>query len=209
MRVVATGAVLGVCLAVGLGAGLCVGQVIMNTASTAAEGYQRGAAGVIQAQGERNLSNSQAAINMTDARSNQIDNQVKSVNAFWETRGIYEQHKQEQQYQITQRRSAYLARNGLQSLSPDQFDRTTGAITWPRSLQLPEYDEFRKTLDELFKERAEYGALTGPQYMQATNATRDWRAAITAQRDELPGPVMSQMLRFILQVNRELDDNLS
>jgi hypothetical protein len=49
-------------------------QVIWDGASTAAEGYQRGLSGVISAQGQRNVSNSQAAINLTDARSSQIDN---------------------------------------------------------------------------------------------------------------------------------------
>ncbi|QDU88011.1 hypothetical protein Pla175_13800 [Pirellulimonas nuda] len=196
-------------LGLSLVASFATSQVIMNQASTAAEGYQRGVAGVIQAQGERNLSNSQAAINMTDARSAHIDNQVKSVNAFWETRGIYEQHKQEEQYQMTQRRSAYLARNGLQSLTPQEFDRSTGAIAWPKILEQPAYDEYRKKLDELFKDRASNGALTGSQYMEATTATKEWRAAITAQKDQYPGPILSDMLRFILKVNRELDDNLS
>jgi hypothetical protein len=32
--------------------------------------------------------------------------------------------------------------------------------------------------------------------MQATAANKDWR------------PILSQMIRFILKVNRELDDNL-
>ena len=74
----------GTCLIVMLvlGSTAAVGQVIYNSASTAAEGYQRGLSGVISAQGQRNVSNSQAAINLTDARSNQIDNQLKSVNAF-------------------------------------------------------------------------------------------------------------------------------
>ncbi len=188
---------------------LAIGQVIYNSASTAAEGYQRGAASVIQAQGERNLSNSQAAINMTDARSAQIDNQVKSVNAFWQTRDIYEQHQQQEKYEISQRRSAYLARNGLQSLTPQEFDRSTGAINWPKVLEQPKYDEYRNKIDELFKERATSGFLTGQQYLEATTATRAWRAAITAQKDEFPGPILSDMLRFILKVNRELDENLS
>ena len=60
-----------------------VGQVIYNSASTAAEGYANGVSNIISAQGQRNLSNSQAAINLEQARSANIDNQVKSVNAYW------------------------------------------------------------------------------------------------------------------------------
>src|SRR3954468_6245046 len=71
-------------------------QVIYNSASTAAEGPANGLSHVIQAQGQRNLSDSQAAINLTQARSSQIDNQVKSVNAFWEKNAIYSEHQQQQ-----------------------------------------------------------------------------------------------------------------
>jgi hypothetical protein len=184
-------------------------QVIYNSASTAAEGYQRGMADVIQAQGDRNLSNSQAAINLTDARSRQIDNQVKSVNAFWEKKDIYDQRQQQEFARIGAKRSAYLERHGLGYLTPQDFDRTTGAITWPRVLEQKDYDQYRNTLDQLFKERAYNGALTGDQYMQATAASKDWRAMLSKQKDVYPAPILSQMIRFILKLNRELDDNLS
>src|SRR3990170_6047118 len=103
-----------VILLVVLGSSAAWAQVIYNNASTAGESYARGVSGVIQAQGQRNLSNSQAAINMTDARSSQIDNQVKSVNAFWEKKDIYAQHQQEENYKIEQRRNMLMAKNQLQ-----------------------------------------------------------------------------------------------
>ena len=184
-------------------------QVIYNSASTAGEGYQRGAASVISAQGERNLSNSQAAINLTDARSSQIDNQVKSVNAFWEKKGIYEEHVQQELAEITAKRNRYLAKNALQSLTPDQFDRTTGQINWPKVLEQSQYDQYRNALTELFQKRAYNGALTGDEYMQATAASKDWRAMLGKQRDVYPAPILSQMIRFILGLDRELNDNLS
>src|SRR5262245_34433251 len=78
-----------------LGSMAATAQVIYNSASTAGEGYARGLSSVIEAQGQRNLSNSQAAINLTQARSSQIDNQVKSVNAYWEKKDIYSQRQQQ------------------------------------------------------------------------------------------------------------------
>jgi hypothetical protein len=184
-------------------------QVIYNSASTAAEGYQRGMASVIQAQGERNLSNSQAAINLTDARSSQIDNQVKSVNAFWEKKDIYDQRQQQEFAKIEAKRSAYMERHGLGYLTPQEFDRTTGTITWSRVLEQKDYDVYRKMLDQLFKERAYNGALTGEQYLEATKANKEWRDMLSKQKDVYPAPILSQMIRFILKLNRELDDNLS
>jgi hypothetical protein len=185
------------------------GQVIYDASSTAAEGYQRGLGAVINAQGQRNLSNSQAAINLTDARSNQIDNQVKSVNAFWEKNSIYQQHEQQKIAEQEQKSEAYLAKHGLQSLTPEEFDRTTGRITWPKVLDQKQYDPYRSKLDELFQKRAYQGFISGDEYMEATTDMKDWRAMIAKQRNEYPGPILDQMLKFILSVRRELDDNLS
>jgi len=192
-----------------LASSVAIGQVIYNSSSTAAEGYQRGLGGVISAQGQRNLSNSQAAINMTDARSAQIDNQVKSVNAFWEKKDIYTERQQQEFAQIDQKRAAYLAKHGLGSLTPDEFDRTTGLITWPKVLEQKQYDQYRNTLDELMKKRAYMGALSGDEYMAATAASKEWRAMLAKQKDAYPEQILSQMVRFVLKVNRELDENLS
>jgi hypothetical protein len=192
-----------------LGATVAVGQVIYNNASTAGEGYARGVSGVIQAQGERNLSNSQAAINMTDARSNQIDNQLKSVNAFWEKQDIYSQHVQQEMAQVEQKRGLYLSKHGLGTLTPEEFDRTTGTLTWPKVLEQKQYDQYRSVLDGLMKKRAYQGCLTGDEYMQAAAASKDWRAMLAKQKGVYPAPILSQMTRFILKIDREIDDNLS
>jgi hypothetical protein len=192
-----------------LGASCLVAQVVYDSSSTAAEGYGRGMSGIINAQGQRNLSNSQAAINLTDARSNQIDNQIKSVNAFWEKNSIYQQHRQQELAAEEQKSQAYLAEHGLKSLTSDQFDRTTGRINWPKVLDQAQYDPYRKKLDELFQKRAYQGFLSGDEYTEATAAMKDWRTTITKQRNEYPGPILDQMLKFILSVRRELDDNLS
>ncbi len=184
------------------------GQVIYNSASTAAEGAANGMSNIISAQGQKNLSNSQAAINLTQARSNQITNQVDSVNAFWEKKGIYSEHLQQQLSAIDAKRNAYLANNALGTLTPKEFDRTTGTIFWPKVLDQTQYSQYRTELDKLFKQRAYAGALTGDEYMQATAASKDWRAMLAKQNDVYPGPILSQMIRFVLKVTRELDDNL-
>lgn len=192
-----------------LGPSVAMGQVIYNTSSTVGEGYQRGMASVINAQGSKNLSNSQAAINMTDARSSQIDNQVKSVNAFWEKNDIYNQHLQQQNYKIQQQREAYLAKNRLQPLTTEEFDRTTGAITWPKVLEQPQYDQYRNTLDELFKKRAQAGYLSNTDYADATQASQAWHNMMAGQSGQYPSGVLDQMLRFLVKLDRDLDDNLS
>lgn len=191
-----------------LGASAITAQVIYNSASTAAEGAANGMSNIIAAQGQRNLSNSQAAINLTQARSSQIDNQVKSVNAFWEKKDIYDARVQQQMAVTDQRRNLYLQNHGLTNLTPEEFDRTTGMITWPKVLEQSQYNQYRLVLDKLFKQRAYAGALTGDEYMEATAASKQWRTFLGTQQNVYPQPILSQMIRFILKLDRELDDNL-
>lgn len=184
-------------------------QVVVDQAATAGESYARGVSGIITAQGQRNLDNSQAAINATEARSNQIDNQIKSVNAFWEKKSIYEEHVAQEMADVQAKRERYVSRRGSLDFAPEEFDRTTGAVNWPKILQQPIYSQYRTTLDTAFHDRSYNGALTSDQYMAATTAYNDWRAAILGQKGGYPATVVQQMLRFLIKAKRELDDNLS
>ena len=47
-----------------------------------------------------------------------------------------------------------MARHGLATFTPEEFDRTTGQLTWPKVLEQTQYDQYRNTLDELMKKRA-------------------------------------------------------
>jgi len=191
-----------------LGATALTGQVIYNSASTAAEGAANGMSNIIASQGQRNLNNSQAAINLTQARSSQIDNQVKSVNAFWEKKDIYDARVQQEMAKTDQRRNLYLQNHGFTGLTPEEFDRTTGAITWPKVLEQSQYNQYRLMLDKLFKQRAYAGALTGDEYMEAAAASKQWRNLLGTQQNVYPQQILSQMIRFVLKLDRELDDNL-
>lgn len=196
-------------VAVGILATDASSQVMYYSSSTAGEGYQRGAASMINAQGEKNLNDSQARINNQDAYSAALDNSVKSVNTYWEKRDIYNQRLAEKHYEIGQERDAYLARHRLEPLASSEFDRTTGAIAWPKILQQPQFDQYRNTLDEMFKKRATEGALTGDDYMAATAAAKAWRTELNGLQNQYPRPILQQMVRFILKVSNDLDDNLT
>lgn len=196
-------------LLVAMGASDVEAQFNYYSSSTAGEGYQRGAAAVISAQGERNLNNSQARINNQDAYSMAIDNSIKSVNAYWEKKDIYAQRQAEKDYETSQKRDAWLARHRLEPLNANQFDRTTGYITWPKVLEQSQYDQYRKLLDDLLKKRATTGALTSDDYMAATTASRQWRAMLNGQQQEYPPAILKQMIQFVLKVSNDLDENLS
>jgi hypothetical protein len=184
-------------------------QVIYNNASTAGESYARGVGDVIQSAGQASVDASQARINNQDAYSMAIDNSVKSVNAFWEKKDIYKEREQQYLAQVEQKRALYMSKHGLGTLTPEEFDRTTGTLTWPKVLEQKQYDQYRNVLDELMKKRAYQGALTGDEYMQAAAASKQWRAMLAGQKAVYPAPILSQMTRFILKVDREINDNLS
>ncbi len=177
-------------------------------ASTAAEGYARGMAEAVRAQGQRNLYNSRAAINREQARSDYIDNTVKSTNAYWERRRIYEENTAQDRYERNQKRQAQRDRVMLTKLTPEQLNPTTGSLGWPALLQEAQYDEFREPLTELFAKRGKYGALSSTDYLQAKQLVRDFRAAVTANKRSYPEVAVRDSLRFLLKLNRELDNNL-
>ena len=120
-----------------------------------------------------------------------------------------QQHVQQYLAQVEQNRALLLAKHGLGALSPEEFDRTTGRVTWPKVLEQKQYDPYRSKIDELLQKRAYQGALTGDDYMQATAASKEWRAMLSKQKNVYPAPILSQMVRFILKIDREIDDNLS
>jgi hypothetical protein len=194
---------------IALGSSLAGAQVIYNNASTAAEGYQRGMSSVISAAGEASVNASQARINNQDAYSKAIDNSTKSVQAFWEQKDIYQQRVEQKNYKIQQRREMLLAKNRLPPLSPEEFDRTTGTVTWPKVLTQSQYDQYRNTLDTLLKKRSYAGMLTSDEYMQATAASKEWRAMLAKQKDVYPSPILHQLVRFVLRITRDLNENLS
>src|SRR5262245_38994602 len=94
-------------LLVALGSSALTGQVIYNSASTAAEGYANGVSNVIQSRGQKNLNDSQARINNQDAYSKALDNSTKSVNTFWEQKDIYAQRQQQKFAEYQRQRQAY------------------------------------------------------------------------------------------------------
>jgi hypothetical protein len=192
-----------------LGSLAAVGQVIYNSASTAGEGYANGLSNVIQSRGQKNLSDSQARINNQDAYSKALDNSTKSVNTYWEQKDIYSQRQQQKFADIQRQRQAYLAKYGLKSLTPEEFDRASGTVYWPKVLEQGQYSQYRLVLDKLLKQRAYAGFLSSEEYMQATAAEKDWRALLAKQKSQYPPQILDQMIRFVLKVRREINENLS
>ena len=184
---------------------LATAQVYDMRASTAEEGWARGAADIIRSRADANLSNSQAASNAQDAYAKAIRNSVDSVDAYWERRRINEENRAARR----QRTVSYSQRRSLQPLTRREFDRTTGEINWPEQLASPQFSKYRDEFDAIFRKRAEEGWLDSADYLRASEMSKEWRAVLTDLRGQVPTPMLSQMVRFVLKLDRELNNNLS
>lgn len=129
-------------------------------ASTLAEGAQTGFANVVSARGQANLMNSEAAINVTQARSQEIDNKVKWSQSYQSMRLQHREYmKQMEGPRISDEEIARNARAGMpKRLGSAELDPLTGNINWPVLLREKDYTPLCKQVDKLFAERASAGA---------------------------------------------------
>jgi hypothetical protein len=143
-------------------------------ASTIAEGYQRGMADVVRSAGAANLMDSQAAQNYQSARSQYLDNTLKSTETFFENRKMAKAYKEAERGPGLSREAMYrMAKDAApQRLSPGEYDPVTGELVFPLILQDPVYADACNKLQELFKSRQESGGGLGlATYRQIEDTT--------------------------------------
>lgn len=147
--------------------------------STAAEGFLRGKAAVIQAHGNFRLSEAQAQILRQQARWLDRENDLLQTQALlaqkkmWDDARAAERKEQEARrnegQQLLATRQATVYRQVYQ-LTTDEFDPITGAITWPAVLQNEYFDRERQRVAELVQQQFAYGdpkPATAPQINRA------------------------------------------
>ncbi len=121
----------------------------------------QGMSQVISAQGQYNLATSAAAVNLTQAESNQLKNNVQGVQTFWQMRDIgAAERAKERGPRLTPEQLARMARDGApQGLSPSQIDPVTGVLYWPAALQDPSFQPQKSVVDEETAKWLKYGGL--------------------------------------------------
>jgi hypothetical protein len=156
-------------------------------ASTAAEGAAYGMADVIRAQGDYNLNTSAAAINMTQAQRNDIENRQKWTETYFEMRRINKAyHDSLKKTPSPDAMARYAAAGKPKRLSANDFDAVSGTIRWPELLQSDKYNSQRGQLDALFAERASKGAATKGQRDQVRSLTGAMIDGLQQDIDSLP-----------------------
>ena len=130
-------------------------------AQTAQGAAMQGMSQVISAAGQYNLATSAAAINMTQAQSNEMRNQVQGVQTFWEMRNLGRaEREKERGPRPTPEELARRAHAGAPSpLNTTQIDPVTGELHWPSALQQSGFDAQRNVVGEFAVKWVKYGAL--------------------------------------------------
>lgn len=151
-------------------------------ASTAAEGYGRGLADVVRAQGEYNLSTSEAMINVEEARKAYIENRTRATEAYFQQRRINEVNRESKRYEQRQQTSEWVRKQKEKPprrLMPEELDPFTGEIHWPTAFSDADYRSLKVELERLFHLRAEQSPP-----LNAADASAA-RKAITSLSDSL------------------------
>ncbi len=162
-----------------------------------------GMASVISAQGERNLSNSAAAVNMTQAQKNEIENRQLATNTYFDMRrGNQQQAAAARGPAPTMEQLARIAKAGApKPLSPNQMDSVSGQLRWPNALQQPCFESGRNDLDQLLALYARYDGLGYSDQTKVRETVHDMYDELKSQIDQIPPQDYITCKRFLRSVN--------
>jgi hypothetical protein len=158
-----------------------------------------GMASVISAQGDYNLATSAAAVNLTQAERNAIQNRQQAANTYWEMRNAWRAQRDAQRGPPpTMEQVARLAHYGVpKPLTPNEFDPVSGKLNWPSALQQDSFAESRADVDDLFEAWARYGNLNYSQQTKVRETINAMFDELNAQIKQIPPQVYTECRRFL------------
>ncbi len=121
-------------------------------ASTAAEGYLRGRAALVQAQAQASLIHSQALRQREAARQQYLANRVAKLRYYAEKQKLRAERKQRQREELVRRREI------REQLAAKR--RAESPIDWPAALKAKRYDSLRTEIESLVLLRTKLGSQT-------------------------------------------------
>ena len=155
---------------------------------TVAGSSLNGMASVISAKGDYNLSTSAAAVNMTQAQKNNIQNRQQWTNTYFDMRQTNRAARAaERGPRPTMEQITRMTKESLpKPLNPRDVDPVSGQIRWPSALQEDLFAPQRKELEELFAARARYGGLGYSDQMKASKTIDVMFDELKSQVREIP-----------------------
>ncbi len=155
---------------------------------TVAGSALNGMASVISAQGDYNLSTSAAAVNMTQAQKNEIQNRQQWTNTYFDMRHTNRMARSAERAPTpTMEQIARMAQEGApKPLTASQLDPVSGRINWPGPLQQPQYASQRSEVDRAFVELAKHGVLSYSDQTVARQSLDNMLEELKAQVRDIP-----------------------
>jgi hypothetical protein len=147
-----------------------------------------GMASVISAKGDYNLSTSAAAVNMTEAQRNEIQNRQQWTNTYFEMQATNKAAREAQAGpHPSAEQLAIIARQGVpKPLSPNFINPVSGEVAWPSFLQSDLFASQRAALDQLLLKQATYGSLSYAEQTKARQAGDAMFAELKTQIRNVP-----------------------
>jgi hypothetical protein len=169
---------------------------------TAAGSAMNGMANVISAKGSYNLSTSAAAVNMTQAQKNDIQNHQLYTNTYFDMRATNRAAtKAERGPQPTMEQIARMARDGApKPVTNKEVDTVSGKVNWPTLLQQDSFASQRADLEKLLVKQSTYGSLGYSDQMQAREAIETMFQGIKAQIRQVDPQEYAQSREFLQSI---------
>jgi len=157
-------------------------------ASTAAGSAMNGMASVISARGDAALSASAAAVNLTQADKQYIQNRQAATNAYFEMRATNRAARAaEAAPALSYEQLVKMAHDGVpKPLDNSQLNPVTGALNWPGPLQDPAFADKRSQLDQLMDEQARYGTIRYSDQMKVKQIVNSMFKDLKSQIASIP-----------------------
>jgi hypothetical protein len=155
-----------------------------SSPGTVAGSAMNGMANVISSKGNYNLSTSAAAINMTQAQKNEIQNHQLYTDTYFQMRATNRAATQaEKGPPPTMEQLVRLAREGApQPVTAQEVNPATGQINWPAPLTQDVYANQRDTLEEIVTKQTKYGGLS---YADQTKARKTIESMFTELKSQI------------------------
>jgi len=174
-------------------------------ASTVEEGAARGLADVIRSSGAANLMNSEAAINVEEARRKYIENRLQATQTYFDMQRVNRQARAEKRPQpASQQQLIRFAQERLpQRLTASQLDPLTGALNWPTILRSAAFSADRQKLEQLFTKRASESYLSPDEFLEVQDIVFGMQQELRRVGTSFPGSMQIEARQFLESLNFE------
>ncbi|REK19025.1 MAG: hypothetical protein DWQ37_02360 [Planctomycetota bacterium] len=168
-------------------------------ATTAAGSSMNGMANVISSKGDYNLSTSAAAVNMTQAEKQEIENRQLYTDTYFEMRETNKAAREnERGPKLTAEQLARIAHEKApKPLSPGEMDAVSGHLNWPPALQQDSYALERAQVERLFASYARLGALNYSDRTKARDLINGMNQELKDQVRDIPAPDYTESKNFL------------